>query len=146
MRSLYDSVRGSFFIILIGLNWGSLIILSAPFVLFCWAYDKKTTPKISWLTNTFLVQDLLTTVIMGGYHKTYISSLLGHMQKQGSKGGTYAAKVVNLLFYIARKEKKHCINAMKPDDIYDFSARRAIAGTLVYWLSLISAFLVISIF
>jgi hypothetical protein len=126
--------------LLIALNWGSLIILTIPFTLFAWAYDRKTTPKISWLTGVFLVEDLATNLIMGGHHKTYISSLLGHMQTSGSRGGTYAAKIVNLLFYIARKEIDHCKKSMKPGDIYDFSARRAIGGTLAFWLSLYATY------
>jgi len=54
----------------------------------------------------------------------------------GSRGGTYAANTVDWFWLKIFKEENHCIGAMKPDDVYDFSARRAIAGTFVFWLNL----------
>mgnify|MGYP000910214096 CR=1 FL=1 len=132
---MFSSLKAKFFLFLIAINWASLIILFFPFIVFTYLYDKKTTPKVSWLNALFLVHDYFTNVILGGHSMTYVSSVLGYMQSR-SRTGHYAATVVNWLFYFAKNEVNHCENSMKPTDVYDFSARRAIGGTAAYWLSL----------
>jgi len=128
--------KARFFLIITAINWGAFILLSLPFMLFALIYDLVTTPRNSWLKCVVLLQDLAANVVQGGHHKTYISSLLGYLKLTGSRGGTYAANVVDWIWLKIFKEENHCIGAMKAGDVYDFSARRAIAGTVVYWLSL----------
>ena len=129
-------LKANFFLFQIALNWGSLIVIMSLLMLVAAIYDRKTTPKVLWLKSIALAQDLMSNSIMGGSHRTYISSLLGYLKLTGSRGGTYAANVVDWFWLKIFKEENHCIGAMKTGDVYDFSARRAIAGTLVYWLSL----------
>jgi len=131
-----SELKALFFLVQIALNWLSLILMQCLLMLVAAIYDRKTTPKVSWLKSLALAQDLKVNSIMGGSHRTYISSLLGYLKLTRSRGGTYAANVVDWFWLRIFKEENHCINAMKPDDVYDFSARRAIAGTVVYWLSL----------
>ena len=129
-------LKSKVFLFLITLNWGSLILLMLPFMLISLAYDKLINSNIKWLYSAFLAQDHLVSVIMGGHYLTTISSELGNQRRKGSKAGTQAANFVDWLFKMAIGELRHCDNAMQKDDIYQFSARRAIAGTVVYWLSL----------
>jgi len=129
-------IKANFFLFQIALNWLSLIFIMSLLMLVAAIYDRKTTPKVSWLKSLALAQDLTVNSIMGGSHRTYISSLLGYLKLTDSRGGTYAANVVDWFWLKIFKEENHCIGAMKAGDVYDFSARRAIAGTVVYWLSL----------
>ena len=129
-------VSSRLFIFLLAFIFITLFILFSPFMLMAWLYDRKTTPKISWLKEFALVIDLGVNLVMGGHHKTYVSSILGYLQTQGSRGGTYAAKVVNWFWLKIFKESDHCRKAMKPTDFYDFSASRALLGTSVYCLNL----------
>ena len=131
-----NRLKANFFLFQIALNWGSLIAIMSLLMIVAAIYDRKTTPKVLWLKSIALAQDLVTNAIMGGSHRTYISSLLGYLKYEKSRGGTYAANTVDWFWLKIFKEENHCIEAMKPDDVYDFSARRAIAGTVVYWLSL----------
>ena len=129
-------LKANFFLFQIALNWLSLIFIMSLLMLVAAIYDRKTTPKVSWLKSLALAQDLTVNAIMGGSHRTYISSLLGYLKLTGSRGGTYAANTVDWFWLRIFKEKNHCIGAMKPDDVYDFSARRAIAGTAMFWVNL----------
>jgi hypothetical protein len=129
-------LKANFFLFQIALNWLSLIAIMSLLMIVSALYDRKTTPKVSWSKSIALAQDLMVNAIMGGSHRTYISSLLRYLKLTGSRGGTHAANFVDWLWLKIYKEENHCVEAMKPDDVYDFSARRAIAGTLVYWLSL----------
>ena len=131
-----SEVRAGFFIILIILIWGSMIVVSLPFLFVVLVYDLLVKPRYSWLQRALLVQDLATNVMLGGDHRTYISSMLGHLQTNGSTGGTYAALFVNYFWNIAFKQKNHCIKAMRSTDIYDFSARRGILGATIYLVNL----------
>jgi len=129
-------LKANFFLFQIALNWLSLIVIMSLLMLVAAIYDRKTTPKVSWLKSLALAQDLTVNSIMGGSHRTYISSLLGYLKLTDSRGGTYAANVVDWFWLKIFKEENHCIGAMKPDDVYDFSARRAIAGVVMFWLNL----------
>ena len=129
-------LKANFFLFQIAINWSSLIVIMSLLMLIAAIYDRKTTPKVLWLKSIALAQDLLVNAIMGGSHRTYISSLLGYLKLTGSRGGTYAANIVDWFWLKIFKEENHCIGAMKPDDVYDLSARRAIAGTVVFWLNL----------
>jgi len=129
-------LKANFFLFQIALNWLSLIFIMSLLMLVAAIYDRKTTPKVSWLKSLALAQDLTVNSIMGGSHRTYISSLLGYLKLTGSRGGTYAANTVDWFWLKIFKEENHCIGAMKPDDVYDFSARRAIAGVVMFWLNL----------
>ena len=128
--------KARFFLAQVALNWSSLIVIMSLLMLVAAIYDRKTTPKVLWLKSIALAQDLMVNAIMGGSHRTYISSLLGYLKYEKSRGGTYAANTVDWFWLKIFKEENHCIGAMKPDDVYDFSARRAIAGTVVFWLNL----------
>jgi len=129
-------LSAAFFIFLIIITWATLIGLFWVYMLFNWLYDLKTTPEYSWLKGTALSQDLVVNRILGGDHKTYVSSVLGNMKTNKSRGGTYAANFVDWWWKLVFKQANHCIGAMKPTDIYDFSARRAIAGVVMFWLNL----------
>jgi hypothetical protein len=118
-------------LIIIAIVWASLIIACLPLMLVALIYDKKRK-NIDWLYSLFLAQDYLTSSILGNHHNTTISSLLGQLKTEQSKTGTIVANIVDWLFKIARNERDHCINAMKPDDVYYFSARRALAGFVLY--------------
>lgn len=129
-------LKAAFFIFLVVVNWGSMIIVTSPFLLITWLYDLITTPRHSWFLSSMLGQDLIQNVILGGHHRTYISSILGYLQSNNSRGGTYMALFVNWFWVLLFKEENHCIKAMRKDDVYDFSARRAILGTATYFLSI----------
>ena len=129
-------LKANFFLFQIAINWSSLIVIMSLLMLVAAIYDRKTTPKVLWLKSIALAQDLMVNAIMGGSHRTYISSLLGYLKLTDSRGGTYAANTVDWFWLKIFKEENHCIGAMKEDDVYDFSARRAIAGTVVFWLNL----------
>ena len=129
-------IKSRFFLSLIAINWSSLIAIMSLLMIVAAIYDRKTTPKVSWLKSIALAQDLMSNAIMGGSHRTYISSLLGYLKLTGSRGGTYAANIVDWFWLKIFKQADHCVGAMKPTDIYDFSARRAIAGTVMFWFNL----------
>lgn len=130
-----NNFKAKFFLLLVGLNWGSLIIIMLPFLILCYFYD-RVREGIQWLYSTLLAQDHVANVIMGGHYLTTISSMLGHLRATGSATGTIAANIVDWGFNVATGEVNHCTNAMQDDDVYKFSARRAIAGTVVYQYSL----------
>ncbi len=129
-------------LLIISIVWLSLIVVCLPVMLVALIYDKKRA-DIDWLYSLFLAQDFLVSAILGNHHNTTISALLGHMKTKGSKTGTLMAKVVDLLFKIARNEDEHCVNAMKPTDVYYFSARRAIAGFVLYVLGMVLVYLAV---
>lgn len=132
--------KAKFFLLLIAIVWGSLIIMFLPILIMTKIYDWAVQHKVKWFIGGILVGDFVTNWVLGGDHKTYISSVLGHMKKTGSRGGTVAAAVVDWLFYIGKGEINHCVNAMKPTDVYNFSARRAILGFFVYCFNLFLLF------
>ncbi|WP_299072919.1 hypothetical protein [uncultured Paraglaciecola sp.] len=133
-------IKAKIGLVLIVINWLSLIAIFLPFIVFTKLYDLKTTPEYSWFRQIFLAHDYFVNVILGGTHNTYISSLLGHLHKTKSKSGTLVALAVNKIFYIADGQVNHCIKSMKKTDRYDFSARRGLGGTVAYWLSLYATF------
>lgn len=118
-------------LLIIAIVWGSLIIPAIPLMTTALIYDKKRL-RIEWLYSLFLAQDYLVSAILGNHHNTTISALLGQLKTEQSKTGTLVANVVDWLFWIARKERNHCVNAMRDTDVYYFSARRALAGFTLY--------------
>lgn len=126
-----DWLKAKLALIIIGVVWGSLIIICSPLMTTAFVYDKRRE-NIEWLYSIFLGQDYLVSAILGNSHQTTISALLGNMMARGSVSGTMVAKFVDLLFYIARGEKNHCLNAIRETDVYYFSARRALLGFSCY--------------
>lgn len=133
-------IKSRFFLLLIGLNWGSFIILMLPLLLIAYLYDKKRS-GINWLYSILLAQDHLTNAVMGGHFLTTISSMLGYLREQGSRTGTLAANFVDWGFQLAIGQLNHCTESMEEADVYQFSARRAIAGSAFYYASFYLIFL-----
>ena len=129
------TIKAKIFLMLIALNWGSLILLMLPLLLIALVYDKMRE-GIQWVYSLLLAQDHLTNAIMGGHFLTTISSLLGHLRQQGSSTGKVAADFVDKLFELAIGQNNHCTLAMEESDIYQFSASRAILGSICYYVSL----------
>jgi hypothetical protein len=127
-------VKAKLALIIVAIVWGSLLIPCIPLMTYSIYYDKKDE-KIDWLYSLFIAQDYLVSAILGNHHNTTISSLLGHLRKQGSKTGTLVANFVDWLFYVARKQVNHCDENMKPGDVYYFSTKRALTGFVIYVLS-----------
>lgn len=132
-------IKAKLALLIIGIVWGSLILVCTPLMAVAYFYDTRRS-DIEWLYSIFLGQDYLVSAILGNSHQTTISALLGHMQKQGSISGTMVAKFVDLIFYVARGEENHCINAMRDTDVYYFSARRAMLGFTCYCLGFVFIF------
>jgi hypothetical protein len=130
-----QQLKAKFFLALIAITWGSLIILMLPLLLVAFIYDKQRE-GIKWLYSILLAQDHLVNAIMGGHFLTTISSMLGHLRLEGSSTGKVAADVVDWLFERAIGQNNHCTVAMEDSDVYQFSARRAIAGSACYYISL----------
>lgn len=128
-------LKAKFALTLITLVWGSLILKDLLRMVFCFVYD-KFNPKHQLIRNTLLTQDYYTMVILGGHHLTYISGMLGFFKLDGSRTGTICADFVDWLFLKFTGEPNHCISAMNNDDIYEFSAKRALAGVTLYFASL----------
>jgi hypothetical protein len=134
-----DRLRSYIFVALIGVNWGTLILMSIP--LLCVAYiTDQFLVKIRWQYSILIAQDHYVHAIMGGHHLTTISSMLGHLQLNGSTTGDIAAKFVNWLFKTAINQDDHCLVSMEESDIFTFSARRAILGSLIYYSSVYWSF------
>ncbi len=125
-------LKAKFFLALIFINWGSMIIVALPLMVVSFIVDKVI--KSLWLYSLLLAQDHYTHTIMGGHFLTTISAILGHMRLSGSLTGAMMADVVDYLFELATGETNHCVNAIEKDDILIFNPKRAIAGTLLYWL------------
>lgn len=132
--------KAAFFLMIIAIVWGYLIHLMWEFMLLALLYDKLINNKINWFYSTFLAQDHLVSVIIGEHYLTTVSSLLGYLRSLKNAGGTYAANVVDWLFKVFRNEDNHCDNAMQKDDIYHFSARRAIAGSFIFMYGIFITF------
>lgn len=130
-----QSIKAKFFLALIAINWGSLILLMLPLLLVSFIYDKRRD-GIQWMYSLLLAQDHLVNAIMGGHFLTTISSMLGHLKYTGSATGKIAANFVDWGFKIAINQTNHCTVAMEQSDIYQFSARRAIFGSALYYVSL----------
>lgn len=124
-----NELKAKFFLILIGSNWGSLILLSLPLMLVAYCLDRIM--GLRWLYSILLAQDHYTHVMMGGHFLTTISAMLGHLKTTGSQSGTLVANVVDWGFKRAVGQLNHCIASMEEGDDFTFSARRAIAGTLL---------------
>ena len=128
-------IKAMFFLALVFFNWASLIIIMLPLMVVAKVVD-KILPNVKWLYSILLAQDHLVHAIMGGHFKTTISGMLGYLKLARSRTGTVAAKVVDLLFYIALGQTNHCVGAMEIEDIHLFSARRAIGGSICYYASI----------
>lgn len=128
-------IRAKIALILVMIVWGSLIAKDLLRMVFAFFYDKNNK-DVQMLRNTLLTQDYYSNVILGGQHHTYISGLLGHFKLTGSRSGTICANIVDWLFEKLTGEVNHCINAMDENDVYNFSARRALAGFVLYISSL----------
>jgi len=124
-----SGLKAKFFLILIGLNWGSLILLSLPLMLVAYCLDRIMGLK--WLYSILLAQDHYTHVMMGGHFLTTISAMLGHLKTIGSQSGTLVSKVVDWGFERTTGQLNHCTASMEEGDDFLFSARRAIVGTLL---------------
>ena len=117
------------FLSLITVTWASLIIVMLPLMLIAVIFDRR------WLYSLFLAQDHLVNVILGGHYLTTVSSQLGKLRQDGSRTGTVAADFVDWLFYVARKEIRHCDNAMQASDIYTFKPWIALTSSSIYILT-----------
>lgn len=129
------NIKAKIFLILIGMIWGSLILIMLPLLIAALFYD-KFRPGISWLYSLLLSQDHMTNAIMGGHYLTTISSMLGYLKEQGSKTGTAVAAVVDWLFYVTIGQENHCTISMQQTDLYAWSTTRALFGSLVYFSGL----------
>ena len=134
-----NRLKAYLFVALAASTWGSLIVIMSIAMLIAYIYDKLV--KAKWLYSHFLAQDHLVNVIFGGHFLTTVSSLLGTLKLRGSRGGTYMANFVDWCFYKLDGQENHCVNAIEKNDIFDFSARRALLGVAAYWLSLYVIFI-----
>lgn len=146
MNKLFDHLKAKAGLLLIGLIWGSLIVLMLPLMLLAFAVDKITGVKTKegWLYSILLAQDHLTHAIIGGYFKTTVSAQLGHMS-DNSKTALLMANFVDWGFKVATGEIGHCKNAMQKEDLFYFSIRKALAGALFYLVGLFYILLIIVI-
>ena len=119
-------LKAKVFLLLVAILWLSLIIAMLPLMVIAVIFDRD------WLYSLFLSQDHLVNVVLGGHYLTTISSQLGKLRQDGSRTGTVAADFVDWLFYIARKEIRHCDNAMQPDDIYTFKPWVSLFSSSIY--------------
>ena len=134
-------VKAIFILLMIGTIWLALIILLSALHLVVWLSDKFFSSR--WSLSLFLAEDHLVNACMGGHFKTTISAEVGKMQTMGSSTGTNVARVINKIFYLATKDrvqKDHCRVSMELNDIYVFSPRRAIAGTITFQLAAVAVF------
>lgn len=118
---------------MIFVNWAALIALFISIHIVAAIFQYMS--GIRWSYSMFLAEDHLVNVVMGGHFLTTISAEIGNMHLSGSRTGAEVAGVVNWLFWIGTRDprqKNHCINAIQKDDIFVFSPRRAIAGTLLF--------------
>jgi len=129
-------IKAKLALLLIAVNWGTLILLMSPLMLVAALYDRFVNRDIKWTYSLFLAQDHLVNVIMGGHFLTTISAVLGHLQASGSKSGDIAARVVDKLFYISLGQVGHCAGAGQAEDVHQFSASRSLLGTAVYLATL----------
>lgn len=126
-------LKAIFILIMIGVNWASLILLFLPLHII--ATTSGFFLSIRWSYSLFIAEDHLVNVIMGGHFLTTVSAEIGNMQTNGSRTGKNVAKVVNWLFYKFTgdpKQKDHCRISIEPNDIFVFSPRRSILGTLLF--------------
>ena len=128
-------IKAMFFLALVFFNWASLIIIMLPLMVVAKVVD-KILPNVKWLYSILLAQDHLVHAIMGGHFLTTISSMLGHLRMSGSATGKLCADFVDWGFRLAIGQNNHCTVAMEVSDVYQFSARRAIVGSALYYVSL----------
>lgn len=126
--------KTALFLILIILVWASLLVASPLLLLVAYIRDKYTgtEPRRGWFGGWFYVTDVATNQILGGFFRTTISSELGNLRLQGSRGGTYAADIVDWFWFKVFKEKDHCVKAMESEDKYLFSPFKALCGATSY--------------
>ena len=122
-------LKAKVFLLLVSIVWLSLIVAMLPLMVLAVIFDR------AWLYSLFLAQDHLVNVVLGGHYLTTISSQLGKLRQSGSRTGTVAADFVDWLFYIARKEIRHCDNAMQASDIYTFKPWIALTSSSIYILT-----------
>lgn len=134
-------LKASVFLVMMGMNWLALILVLLPLHLVSRMAIYFT--KVKWSHSLFLAEDHLVNAIMGGHFMTTLSAEIGNMQTNGSDTAQNVAKVVNRLFYWGtgdEKQKDHCRLAMQADDIYVFSSRRAIVGTVLFQTMMFTLF------
>jgi hypothetical protein len=135
-------LKAKLFLTLIAINWGSLILIATPLMLVAYCLDRIM--KLKWLYSILLAQDHYTHTIMGGHFLTTISAMLGHLKTVGSQSGTLVAEVVDWGFERATGQIDHCTSSMEAEDDFIFSARRAIAGTLL--IQVMHAFIIYALY
>lgn len=123
-------------LMIIFIMWAYLIILDSPYMVYAYLHDRRNKPDTQKgkLHSVLLGQDIYVNTQLGGYFRTTISSELGNQSKT-RKSGKAAAKVVDLLFYIAGDDPNHCVNAIEEEDKHWFNAKYALPS-FVLWLSL----------
>lgn len=128
-------IKAKFFLTLIAISWGSLIIIMLPLMIVAYIVD-RFLPRTRWLYSILLAQDHMVHAIMGGHFETTISSMLGQLERANSKTGTICANVVDKLFNIASGQTEHCKKSIQEGDKALFSARRAIAGSIIFYIGI----------
>lgn len=125
--------KAIFILMMMGMNWLALILLFLPIHVI--ATTSGFFLPIRWSYSLFIAEDHLVNVIMGGHFLTTLSAEIGNMQNNGSETGERVAKVVNALFYLFTKEerqKDHCRISIEKGDVFVFSSRRAVLGTVFF--------------
>jgi hypothetical protein len=141
--NIVDRIKMKFFLTLIILNWGGLIILALPLMVVAYILDRFIGGR-DWLYSILLAQDHYAHVMMGGHFLTTISAMLGHLREIRSTTGTLSANFVDKCFNKLTGEVNHCTNAMQKEDNFKFSSVRAIVGTFL--IQSINYFVVVGIY
>jgi hypothetical protein len=85
----------------------AITILSQPFRRFRgYAFDL-------WIAS-----DQHINAVFGGAPDTTISGRVGHYAMQGRAGYIVAERIIDMLFYIAVRQKNHCRSSIESDEIH----------------------------
>jgi large-conductance mechanosensitive channel len=140
---IVDRIKMKFFLALVILNWGSLILMALPLLIVAYVVD-RFVKGLDWVYSILLGQDHYAHTMMGGHYLTTISSMLGHLKQIGSATGTLSADFVDKCFNKLTGEINHCTNAMQKEDDFRFSPVRAIVGTFL--IQSVNYFVVVGIY
>lgn len=131
MKSFLKSL---FVLLLIGLVWGSLILVMGPLQTASGIAARIDKHRFGpWNYSIWIIQDCLVNVILGGSHKVTVSSKIGWMSQQGH-GNTvkWVEKFVNWGFKVAVGQDNHCQASIEPEDNHKWDPVLAVSGLLIY--------------
>ncbi len=68
--------------------------------------------------DLWIASDQHINAVFGGTPDTTISGRVGHYAMQGRAGYIVAERIIDMLFYIAVRQKNHCRSSIESDEIH----------------------------